>query len=332
MNGQNGKNGKNGHNGHNGHNGGASAFKEGYKYFKDVALPYNDDTMDTIEFSDFQKTTKYANSQPLLRTHKDLLLSEYLFVFDIDNKVRGNYKICGFCFMYVSLMITCLVLNRFDEDDVGGGNNMAYKEIMHYLEFWGNFLFSIATIFSLSYSVNIPMMVSVTSEEGQRTIMTYENRQLRYQYFIIFASIIFNVTSTFVTSMLITIDLERYKFSSHVIEYFNDFLQSCMDLIIWLFIWGNYTPRWAYSSRQIATLVFMSLFVVLSILLLVLWAKNHEKYETLCHYIEFPVEIYNSVVIGYNCYVTICQLQKLKAGKINGVPYFQPIRSDESLL
>lgn len=200
---------------------------------------------------------------------------------------RVNTCLALLAVLYFATNLVCAILNSYDNDcdpKAKGCSPATTPLIFHNLEFWATFFFNMVDLLALSYS--------------PRTLSS------RYQHPVFLKLMVLaNVGISFLSCLLVAINLDKFEILSHELEYTNELTLTIFDACIVL----NLTQRRSREPSQagsdalvaVASLV-LALFVAatqLGIYNLSGWtADGDSKGEKAAHYLEFAFGAVSAIV------------------------------------
>ena len=155
----------------------------------------------------------------------------------------------------------------------------------HLLEFWATFGFAITQSLSVSYSV-LPTALC--------------RRPILLKLFILL-----NVGCTFISAMLVTLDLDKFETVSHEIEYTNELFTAMMDLVMLAPLAQSWVPGGV--STSVMNIAIGAIAVAISIVQLVIYngmgkdADGGMRGEKDAHFFEFTFTILSAIVSYWFC-------------------------------
>jgi len=184
--------------------------------------------------------------------------------------------------------MTCIILNGYD-NDLWPQAGVVSKQVFHNLEFWATFVFSCVEVIALVYS---PKPLGAI----------YRNTLLLKLIISV------NIVVSFLTSMLVTLNLEEFETISHEMEYANELTMALFDLIILVSL---LRARGAVSRSKQAD-SYSSIAVVLGSIVIAIVQlgvyngmgvddDGERRGEQAAHYCEFAFEILSAAVTFWFC-------------------------------
>lgn len=229
---------------------------------------------------------------PLKESANILLLAR---LQDLRTMSFANFLISICCLVYLAINLTCIVLNGYDNDHYGeagtdeeDSHGVTSKVFFHNLEFWATFAFAVTEVLALAYS---PKPLG----------SIYKNTL--FLKFVIFV----NIVLTFVTAMLVSINLEEFETISHEMEYANELTMAMFDLII-LFSLLRARGHVSQSKNDVRTsLVIVLIALAIAVAQLTVYnamgvdEDGDRRGEQAAHYCEFAFEILSAGITFWFC-------------------------------
>ena len=191
---------------------------------------------------------------------------------------RINQQAMFAALIFVAIMISLCIANtiRFYHFTRPGGK--AWEDRwdlpLHYIEFWTNAFFNVVTGV---------VLINATSD-------TFHDLALRWPTVITFFAL-FDIVSSFVGAILISIDLEYFERLCHNVEYAATLFMSVVQYMLWL----SLAPRKSSTNRYVLPFVPLP-----GISMLLLYNTLDDPYnEFASHSLEFPWEVIGGLVIFY---------------------------------
>lgn len=189
---------------------------------------------------------------------------------------HAYFRLAMLCLLYAGVNIVCFVLNSMDEEY---RENPAHERVFHLLEFWSTFAFSAMQVILMMYWIS----------DGSAGGLAFSNR--------IFHLVMFcNVVLSFVSAVLVTVDLERFETPSHELEYANEIAMSLIDLAMFSALTtGGGRRRVTRCGPLGALLAFAVAAAQLAVYNL---CANGEQ---IAHLFEFTFELFSALVTFSFC-------------------------------
>lgn len=196
---------------------------------------------------------------------------------DLRTKLVSNLALSLCSVVYMSISIVCFILNGFDRK---GGDPVITDEHFHELEFWATFFFNVVQVLAL---VSAPKVL-VDSHFG-----------------VVFLKMVFlvQIGGSFISALLVTINLEWFEVPSHELEYTNEFSMAFVDLVLLTSQFRNIGGS-SLENRAIArsdsSVLFLTVLSAILIAAVPLGIYNMlgSKGETFAHYFEFSFGIFSA--------------------------------------
>lgn len=224
--------------------------------------------------------------------HGIMLLSFRLREFRKISNV--NFVISIITLWYISVNICMLILNAMDHNDddcddqdsiyVARCGSPASTYVFHNLEFWATFIFAVVQSFAIVY----------TPKKSKSTV-TVPPLVLKLVLF-------FDIVSTFLSALMVALDLETFETVSHQIEYTNELTMSFVDLVLLSALLRKDSNQAAFSSTTAAVIALLVAVIQISIYNGMGETDDGDKVgEKPAHYCEFIFEILSAGVTFWYC-------------------------------
>lgn len=192
--------------------------------------------------------------------------------------------------LYFGIQVVCLVLNSFDkscdmEDPMCDAATT--EEVFHALEFWGTFGFNVVAVLALLYS-------------PKRLDMLF------WSPVLLKVIVCVNISSSFVTALLVTINGEKFEMPAHELEYANELTMALVDMIILVPLLRDLRQasgdlRELRPASAIGSVLTVSIAVCVAVVQLGLynglgWDGHTSRGEKVSHYCEFSFGIISSCI------------------------------------
>jgi len=187
--------------------------------------------------------------------------------------------------IYLAINIVCTVLNSYDNDcDLKDLSCHAATTpyVFHMLEFWATFFFNVLDVISLMYS---PKQLKV----------------IFWSPLLLKAIVFVNVSGSFVTALMVSINLHKFEVPSHELEYVNELTVALCDLIILTSLFrGLGSGGGVLVGRQKSSLGWTIILICFAACVAVAqlaiyngmgWVGNESNGEVAAHYCEFAFAI-----------------------------------------
>jgi len=187
--------------------------------------------------------------------------------------------------IYLAINIVCTVLNSYDNDcDLKDLSCHAATTpyVFHMLEFWATFFFNVLDVISLMYS---PKQLKV----------------IFWSPLLLKAIVFVNVSGSFITALLVSINLHKFEIPSHELEYANELTVALCDLIILMsLLRGLGSGGGVHVRRQKSTLVWTIMLICFAACVAIAqlgiyngmgWVGGESNGEVAAHYCEFAFGI-----------------------------------------
>jgi len=174
--------------------------------------------------------------------------------------------------LYISVAVVCTILTSHKNDCATSQSDcspVTTPEVFHCLEFWGAFVFNLVDVLALSYS-----------QYGNPVLMKI--------------LVLINVAMSFTSSLLITINVEKFEVLAHELEYANEFTMAIFDIAILMKLARGRSHQ-ADSRNGLIILSAVGLLAVVCVALVQIciynlsgWTEDGESEgELTAHYVEF---------------------------------------------
>jgi len=179
--------------------------------------------------------------------------------------------------LFIAVNLVCIILNSYDNDcdpDDPHCSPATTPQFFHNLEFWATFVFNTVDVFAISYSPK-----NLSSQYGNPTLLKLV--------------VLFNVGMSFVSCLLVVINLEKFEVLAHEMEYANELTITIFDAtILFMLVHGRSHEPSNKSNTCLSMLGLLAISMV-SIIQLVIYncsgwtADGDSKGEQTAHYFEF---------------------------------------------
>jgi len=213
--------------------------------------------------------------------------------------------------LFGAVNIVCCILNSYDNDCVPSPDDphcspATTPEIFHNLEFWATFVFNVTVLAALSYS---PKVLS-NKYENPTTLKVV---------------VLSCIGLSFVSCMLVSINLEKFEIPSHELEYANELFMAVFDIII-LFSLSSSRHAGKRSDSEDNYKTWFTLFISMLVACIQLGVYNLSGWtvegghtlshgEKAAHYLEFTFNIISASILYWftmdNRHCAIKRLQQL---------------------
>jgi len=199
--------------------------------------------------------------------------------------------------LFAAVSVVGLIINCYDNDCTPAPGNdcdpATTPQIFHNLEFWATFVFNVATLLALNYS---PKVLSNQYENPTRLKLI----------------VLSSTGMSFLSCLLVTINLKKFAVSSHLLEYGNELLMTIFDGMLLLSLTQGRHPKGSdargkkndwYKSVLMVLVATIVACVQLGIYTLSGWTEEGKsKGEKAAHYLEF---VFNIVSAGITFWFTM---------------------------
>eukprot|EP00854_Cymbomonas_tetramitiformis_P004366 gene4366-5372_t len=196
--------------------------------------------------------------------------------------------------LFAAVNIIGCILNSYDNDCKPTEDNncspATTPQTFHNLEFWSTFFFNVVVLLAFNYS---PKVLSNQYENPTRLKLI----------------VLLSVGMSFMSCMLVSINLEKFEILSHELEYANELSMTMCDLVILLSLLRGRHPQGQspayFSDMKDTWKAFLSLFLgglvscaQLGVYNLSGWTSDGDsKGEQIAHYMEFLFNVMSSIII-----------------------------------
>mmetsp|Transcript_1421 Transcript_1421/g.2378 ORF Transcript_1421/g.2378 Transcript_1421/m.2378 type:complete len:360 (+) Transcript_1421:51-1130(+) len=138
---------------------------------------------------------------------------------ELASMSRVNTALAFLSVLYIAVQVICIILNSYDNDCDPSKDQSCdpatTPPVFHLLEFWATFMFNTVDLLAISYS---PKKLS----------NQYEHPNL------LKLLVLFNIGLSFCSSLLVSINLEKFEVLAHEFEYLNELTITLFDITIFL--------------------------------------------------------------------------------------------------
>lgn len=216
--------------------------------------------------------------------HSQLSVTTNVIVMVRANELIAMSRVNSFlaitAVLYIGVNIICTVLNSYDNDcdpSQPSCDRAATPAVFHRLEFWGTFVFNTVDVFALSYSPK-----NLSNQYANPTLLKI--------------IVLFNVGMSFISSMLVTINLDKFETPAHELEYLNELTMTLFDGIILLDL-GRGRSHQTNFLRSILSKIGLLVVAAVAMAQMIIyncsgWTSDGDsKGEQAAHYLEFTFGI-----------------------------------------
>uniref|UniRef100_A0A7S1HVH4 Uncharacterized protein n=1 Tax=Eutreptiella gymnastica TaxID=73025 RepID=A0A7S1HVH4_9EUGL len=195
----------------------------------------------------------------------------------LDTKSAVNFSLSIVCLLYAAINVVCFMMNTLGAQFVE-----RHEHSFHLLEFWGTFIFSLVSVFSLVYS---PRPLGRITQNPVRLKLV----------------VFFNVAVSLVPALLVSVDLETFEVIAHEIEYTNELTMVLIDLVILASLVREFDPTSAVSS-QTSNVAMLLVSASVAVVQLLLYNSHFGAHgELVAHYFEFSFELFSAMTMFWFC-------------------------------
>jgi len=189
--------------------------------------------------------------------------------------------------IYFGANLSLVVLNSKDDEFLE-----KIDRKFHLLEFWTTSVFTLLEFFLLA--------------------------SIEYEGFLAFGTAVLNIILTFVAAILVTIETEEFEVTAHYFEYTAQVLIVPMDFIFILNeiqgadVWSKVKKifKLEVNIKLVLLTVFTIAILLASIVLLVVYVIDPDRFDKFSHYMEAVIETANAAVL-----LLVTYLEFEKTGK-----------------
>lgn len=199
---------------------------------------------------------------------------------ELTTMSRVNTMMAFLAVLYVSVNVVGCILNSYENDcdpTAPSCSPATTPQVFHNLEFWSTSIFNVVNLVALNFS---PKNLS----------NQYENPMF------LKLVVLLNVGMSFSSSVLVSINLEKFEVLSHELEYFNELTVAIFDITILLTLMRGRSHIASHDGNRLSVITLVGAVCVavvqLGIYNLSGWtADGDSKGETAAHYLEFAFGI-----------------------------------------
>eukprot|EP00928_Gymnodinium_smaydae_P000013 TRINITY_DN10008_c0_g1_i1.p1 TRINITY_DN10008_c0_g1~~TRINITY_DN10008_c0_g1_i1.p1 ORF type:complete len:279 (+),score=34.78 TRINITY_DN10008_c0_g1_i1:68-838(+) len=201
-----------------------------------------------------------------------------------------NLALSFFTLMYVGVNIVCIVINSYDNEcytDASEAvcNAVTSTLVFHLMEFWATFAFNVISFVAVAYSPK------------KLTAICSNPLLLKFLVFI-------NLVTSFISAMLVTINLGKFEVVAHELEYTNELTMALIDLCILVSLVRGLRKAGSTDEARSTLTSSGMLFIATCVAIVQLiiyngmgWSEDGEPLgERPAHYCEFIFEIISATI------------------------------------